>query len=407
MGVLECLDNLCRYAFVMRMASLHKQPGRPNWFCAFTTADGQRHFKSTGTADKKQSRQIAASWESAASLARSGKLTEEKARAIIANGVNTVLAAVGETIASSSIKDFFENWLKTKEQEVTFKSHKRYGTVVNQLIAFLGPKAQKDIAQLSSKDITDFRTEMGKRLSRGTVNTALKIVRTALSQARRDGMISINEAQKVSTLQTESSKRRPFTLPEVQRILAVAGTEWRGMILVGLYTGLRLGDVAQLTWANVSLQQRDLTVATRKTGRTVVLPIAKPLAEYLHRLPSSDDPAAPLFPNAFAAKERSDYGGTLSNQFYQLLVTAGLAPKRPHVAIKKGRSAKRQVGGLSFHCLRHTATSLLKNAGVSDVVARDIIGHESEAVSRVYTHIDFQTKLDAIDKLADVTKKTP
>ena len=146
---------------------------------------------------------------------------------------------------------------------------------------------------------------------------------------------------------------------------------------------------------------------TRKTSRTVMLLIAKPLAECLERLPSSDDPSAPLFPNAFAAKERSEDGGTLSNQFYQLLVAAGLAVKRPHVSKKKGRSGKRQVGGLSFHCLRHTATSLLKNAGVSDVVARDIIGHESEAVSRVYTHIDFQTKLDAIDKLADVTKPTP
>jgi hypothetical protein len=31
---------------------------------------------------------------------------------------------------------------------------------------------------------------------------------------------------------------------------------------------------------------------------------------------------------------------------------------------------------------------LLKNAGVSDAAARDIIGHESEAVSRNYTHID-------------------
>lgn len=41
---------------------------------------------------------------------------------------------------------------------------------------------------------------------------------------------------------------------------------------------------------------------------------------------------------------------------------------------------------------------------ICDIVARDIIGHESEAVSRVYTHIDFQTKLDAIDKLADVRK---
>ena len=57
--------------------------------------------------------------------------------------------------------------------------------------------------------------------------------------------------------------------------------------------------------------------------------------------------------------------------------------------------------------LRHTATSLLKNAGVSDVVARDIIGHESEAVSRNYTHIDTVTKRRAIDAMPDILLEDP
>jgi integrase len=70
---------------------------------------------------------------------------------------------------------------------------------------------------------------------------------------------------------------------------------------------------------------------------------------------------------------------------------------------KAGRGARRQLSDISFHALRHTATSLLKNAGVSDIVARDIVGHESEAASRSYTHIDAETKRTALDKLPDVT----
>jgi integrase len=58
---------------------------------------------------------------------------------------------------------------------------------------------------------------------------------------------------------------------------------------------------------------------------------------------------------------------------------------------------------LSFHNLRHTTTSMLKNAGISDSVARDIVGHESAAVSANYTHIDRETKRTALDKLPDVT----
>jgi hypothetical protein len=45
---------------------------------------------------------------------------------------------------------------------------------------------------------------------------------------------------------------------------------------------------------------------------------------------------------------------------------------------------------------------MLKNAGVSDAVARDIIGHESEAISRQYTHIDMAAKRKAIESLPDI-----
>ncbi|MBK8000440.1 MAG: tyrosine-type recombinase/integrase [Verrucomicrobia bacterium] len=54
---------------------------------------------------------------------------------------------------------------------------------------------------------------------------------------------------------------------------------------------------------------------------------------------------------------------------------------------------------MSFHALRHTAVSLLKNAGVSDAVARDIAGHESVEVSARYTHIEPAVKREALAKL--------
>ena len=103
-----------------------------------------------------------------------------------------------------------------------------------------------------------------------------------------------------------------------------------------------------------------------------------------------------MFPEAYALKQRNPNGGPLSNQFREILVSAGLAQPRTHKSQGKGRDAKRAVSELSFHSLRHTATSLLKNAGVSDVVARDIIGHKSVAVSQNYTVIDKKTKREAL-----------
>ena len=50
-------------------------------------------------------------------------------------------------------------------------------------------------------------------------------------------------------------------------------------------------------------------------------------------------------------------------------------------------SISREVSEISFHSLRHSAVTLLKAAGVSDFIAREIIGHESAAVSRQVTRI--------------------
>ena len=63
----------------------------------------------------------------------------------------------------------------------------------------------------------------------------------------------------------------------------------------------------------------------------------------------------------------------------------------------------RALSEISFHAIRHTATSLLKNGGTSDAVAMDIIGHESTAISAHYTHIDAAAKRRAVDTLPDIT----
>jgi integrase len=95
----------------------------------------------------------------------------------------------------------------------------------------------------------------------------------------------------------------------------------------------------------------------------------------------------------------------LSQQFHDLLVSAGLAKPRPpeRKSTGKGRDTPREHSEISFHSLRHTATSLLKAAGVSESVTRDIIGHESAEISRHYTHVDEDAKRAAIARLPDVT----
>jgi integrase len=388
----------------MRMASLHKQPGRPHWFCAFTGPDGKRRFKSTGTSDKRQAKEICNTWARSSELGKAGKLTDEKARSIVARGLEDILAATGQTMSSASTRQCLENWLNLKKLEACQKTHRRYKVVVDELLQFLGAKADRDIAVLSAKELTDFRNELAKRVSPGTVNIAIKVIRAALNHAYQESFVSVNEAKRVKLLKVEKTdSRKAFTEDQLRKIIAKAEGEWRGMILLGLYTGLRLGDVSTLTWDKVDLRHGRISLATSKTGRIQVLPITPALRTYLGGLAANSDSKAPIFPNAFQARERSHYGGTLSNQFHRILVAADIATARPHVATGIGRSSRRQPSEFSFHSLRHSATSLLKNAGVSDVIVRDIIGHDSPAVSRVYTHIDDKTKKQALEPLPDIT----
>jgi integrase len=136
-------------------------------------------------------------------------------------------------------------------------------------------------------------------------------------------------------------------------------------------------------------------------GREMVIPVAAPLYAYFLEIAKNDEPHAPLFPRAFELRSRKKSG--LSNKFYRLMTRAGVVEPRTNKKKGAGRNTRRQSGGLGFHCLRHYCTTALKASGASDVIAREIIGHESAAVSRTYSHIDSATLRAAIDKLPDLT----
>ena len=120
------------------------------------------------------------------------------------------------------------------------------------------------------------------------------------------------------------------------------------MILFGLYTGQRLGDIARLTWANLDLPGQRLRLTTQKTGKTLIIPMAEPLARHVESLPVSDDTSSPLHPRASAVLDAQGKTGGLSNQFADLLAQAGLRAGRH--AKSGGPVAK---SSLSFHSLRH------------------------------------------------------
>src|SRR6266480_352516 len=361
------------------MPSVHRQPGRPFWFCAYSIFDPQtnrnkRGFRSTKTSDKKQALEICRAWHKATLKARNGLLNEDSARAIIAQGVSDVLlAASTESLPSASLKSWCESWLRAKAVETEESTQARYKRVIERFTDFLGDaKTKRDLQTLHANDVARFRDREVRELSRSTANIGVKVLRACFGEAVRQGLLTVNPAVRVKPLKSSGeAKRRAFTLAEIKRILKACrdNVEWRGLILFGLYLGQRLGDLAKLTWRAVDLESGEIAFTARKTGRRIVLPLVQPLVDYLSALPAGDNPNAFILPNLATHKRTA----SLSNQFRDILVDAGLVEPRSHQAAKKGRAQAREPSEISFHSLRHSAVKMLKASGLSDVFAREIV----------------------------------
>ena len=404
------------------MASIHKQTGRPNWFCAFYDPEGFRRFRSTGTENAKIARTICVNVERAAALTRQGKLSNEKALKLVretcdaiaethgklaANRAETVLKPAieefiriaGGEFTSYTVRGWLDSWIagRTDASKATVIEYRR---IIEMFLKFLGARADRALTTLQPRQIEDFKASQTTRVAPSSVNKCVKVLKASLNAAVKSRQLEFNPAEHVEFIEAESEgeSRRPFTSKELTALLTHASADWRTMIFVAFYTGLRLRDCANLTWRNVELHTNTLNVLTEKTKRRQVLQLAEPLARHLSSM-AGDSPDAALCP-ALHGKNAS----WLSSQFYAVMVKAGLVQERGHQSTGKGRDARRESNPISFHSLRYNCTSALKSAGVSDSVAMDIVGHETASISRNYTKIDDTAKRAAVNKLPDITK---
>ena len=219
-------------------------------------------------------------------------------------------------------------------------------------------------------DLIRFRDSTAKILSTASANMDLKVVRVCFNAAQKQDLVDSNVAAKVSTIKKRGeNKRRAFTLEEVKDVLEKcdkAGGEWRGLVLVAVYTGQRLGDISRLTWQQVDLEKQAISFVTQKNWSSVLPPQPAPhrSSEYLSDQPSTDDPKAYIFPKAAAMAEK--HTGTISTKFYdEILAPIGLVEVRPKAKAAEngqGRSARRTQSQLTFHSFRHTLTTWLKSS---------------------------------------------
>ena len=234
------------------MASIHKDPrGKsPFWYCAYRLPNGKRVFRSTKLTDRKAAEEFCRRLEYASNESKAGRLTEARAHELISEIVEQTS---GEPLRNYSAEDWLTDWLQGKKSAKTESTFLKYANAVKGFLTSLGPRAKLNVNQIAPRDVHRFRqgeVDAGKHPS--TCNDHVKIVRMAFTAARRQGLITHNPAEAVEMLPVDSEPvKEPFSIEQIKALLRAAEGDWRGAIMVTLYTGMRLKDVANLRWENV------------------------------------------------------------------------------------------------------------------------------------------------------------
>lgn len=366
----------------------------------------ERCFKSTGTANKAKAQVIADKWQEFA-LQTSGKTDDTPIihRAYVLGILNHILAVSGHLPVEENRKwdEYSKEWLALQASRISERSLESYTSHVRQLTRWLDGKKDIALNLITGRLMQNWYDEMideGRKPA--TVNNTVKALQAIFDRARAEGFCIGNPAELVLRQYGEKHVRETFTTEDIAKILAYVRKpgfeEWLTVCLLGLCTGQRLQDCAQAKAEDFTRlgTLRVWRCKQRKTGAVVDVTLVEPLASHIaaHKVTSGY-----LCPSLAVLPTGSPVG--LSMGFSDILDAAGVQRERTE---KKDGSKGQTWTNKTFHSFRHTTNSLLANAGVSQEIRRQILGHASTRVNDGYTHLNAQTVGEALAKALSGTE---
>jgi len=331
-----------------------------------------------------------------------GKTRQEVAGALqrLQQQVSQGLPVVDER---TTLRTYLEGWLQSVEVRPSTLTRYR-GIVEHQILPALGTVR---LGKLQPQAVTRMLSDLQKGgLSARTCHHVRAVLRGALADATRDGLVGRNAASLARAPKVESYHVAPMAPTQASAILdAVAGTDLEAPVATALWTGLRQGELLGLRWTDVDLTARRLSVnvalqrragewfiqatKTDKSRRTVAIP--EPLVDVLGAHRQRQRQAQLLAGPAWSAKfgdlvfttasGTPVMGATLTHRFHDAQVRAGLTPVR-------------------FHDLRHAAATLMLAGGVDLKVVSELLGHSTIATTaNVYAGVLDSLKLDAAERM--------
>jgi hypothetical protein len=141
---------------VTSVASLVRKPRSKFWFACFRDANGKQRRKSTKTTDHKKAMNIAEQCEQVGQRKLPGKTVRETLADLYREIYN-------ESLPSATVRRFIENWLNTKQPEVSPATLAFYRKSTAKLLEFLGPSADLDLASVTRTTLVEFRNQVAQK----------------------------------------------------------------------------------------------------------------------------------------------------------------------------------------------------------------------------------------------------
>jgi integrase len=312
-------------------------------------------------------------------------------------------------------------WHVTKREEISPKSHERYGEIVNNfLIPALGALP---LAKLATHNIEKAYSEWaasGRRDSKSGGPSALTrryihvVLKSALSRAVEQQLLVRNPADILSKRLPKVERKEMVTLtPEqsAQLLEGIKHTRTYWPVLVALATGMRRGEVLATRWKNVDLDRGTLRVVQSleqtkkglrfkdtKTSKVRAIVLPAYAIEELRRLKRQQ------------AEELLALGVRQTGETLVCCRADGepLQPRSLTQQFTKLRKGVKDLPRVRFHDTRHTHATQLLADGVHPKVAQERLGHSTITTTMdLYSHVTDTMQADAatrLDKAYQVAK---
>lgn len=251
----------------------------------------------------------------------------------------------------------------------------------------------------------------GELLSGAAKANIYKVLKSIFSKAHEWRVISQNPISGVKPPRAERKQASYFTTEEVKDVLAALAREedhWRLYFTGAILGGFRRGELVALEWHNVDWEQNAIhikqSISLKKNGEAVIGP------------PKWGSSGKVLMPKWFMddlrsyykqwIKHRIEVGNKWKGGDHQFVFHNGLGePYHPDRPTHKWRKIVRKYNlkPIRLHDLRHTAATLLIEAGHDLLVVKERLRHtKASEVTERYAHVTDKVQRKAIEALENI-----